>query len=90
MGKPDIHGPALLATVVFLRSFEKSEKVQHHVILSTGYPYTKMSFQVYEYIDTTVDSYWIIQSIPKSSADGAIKQVKVGCRQGIFINNSGD
>lgn len=83
-----IDGASLLATAVLIDDLQATE-VEHHFILSIGYPFIQLSFQVYEYESTTADGYWVLSNIPASSK-GVVKQVKVACRQGIYINNERD
>lgn len=57
------------ATLTFFQSLDKQQRaVTHHFALALGYPYEDLSFQVYEYVNTTADAYWTLRSIPRDSA----------------------
>lgn len=83
-----VSGATLLATVAFLQNLTAAE-VQHHFILAIDYPFVELSFQVYDFVGTTSDSYWVLASVPTSESPIS-RQVRSSCRQGAFMNNERD
>lgn len=81
-------GSTLLTTATFLEDLSATQ-VQHYFLHAIGYPFLELSFQVYEFLDTTPDSYWASASIPTSSTELS-RQVKSSCRQGTFVDNEHD
>lgn len=85
VNRSSVHGPAAVATITFLNDLQATQ-VKHHFVLSIGYPFKELSFQVYELVGVTADTFWMLKSIP-SSASATVKHVKTACRQGIFMTN---
>lgn len=81
-------GSTLLTTATFLDNLSATE-VQHYFLHAIGYPYLKLSFQVYTLLGTTDTSYWSGASIPTSAAE-IPKIVISSCRQGTFVDNDHD
>lgn len=88
VNRTSVHGPAAVASITFLDDLKATE-VKHHFVLSIGYPFSQLSFQAYEYVRMTADTFWELKSIP-SLASATVKHVHAACRQGIYKKNERD
>lgn len=84
----DERGPISIGTMAILFTMEStSSDVEYIFIGSVGYPFKKLNFRVYEYLEHTADSYWKLRQVPKYSGDEVAQTIVTTCRTGFYCHS---
>ncbi|TYZ64699.1 hypothetical protein PybrP1_011052 [[Pythium] brassicae (nom. inval.)] len=83
-------GPGLLLTLTAIHDMRQTD-LKNYIVMAIGYPFTRVpSFQAYEFVDLTSDTFWRLRSIPYNRSTEAVKEVLTACRTGFFIDSETD
>lgn len=79
-------GPAGVATLTHLNDMRAS-LVEHHYIVSIGYPYAEFAFRVYNFLNVTTEGMWCLETIPDASRGDIAKVMITAFRSGFYIKS---
>ncbi|GMF22139.1 unnamed protein product [Phytophthora fragariaefolia] len=80
-------GPALVGMLTLVQNMQASNMQQFYMIAIT-YPYQHMpTFEVYELVGVTSDSYLELRSIPRSSLRHPVKHLLTARKRGFFTGD---
>lgn len=90
MGERSERGPGLMLTLTAIHDMRETD-LKHHFVMAIGYPFIRVpSFQAYEFVQITSDTFWHLRSIPYNRATEAVKDVLTACRTGFYIDSETD
>uniref|UniRef100_K3X062 Uncharacterized protein n=1 Tax=Globisporangium ultimum (strain ATCC 200006 / CBS 805.95 / DAOM BR144) TaxID=431595 RepID=K3X062_GLOUD len=80
-------GPAAVATLTFISNFRASDDVpvDHHFVISLGYPFEQFNFRAASYLSTTDDGSWQLRMIPATDRKEVYKVVETASHAGFYI-----
>ncbi|DAZ99576.1 TPA: hypothetical protein N0F65_001404 [Lagenidium giganteum] len=79
-------GSAGVATLTIIDDL-RSNVVDHHFLVSIGYPFEPLNFRVYDFVNVTTDGFWTLQRIPEDSDSDLPKLLQTSCRTGFYIKS---
>uniref|UniRef100_K3X070 Transmembrane protein n=1 Tax=Globisporangium ultimum (strain ATCC 200006 / CBS 805.95 / DAOM BR144) TaxID=431595 RepID=K3X070_GLOUD len=79
-------GPAGVGTVSFINDL-RVDVVEHHVMVSLGFPFEKLDFRVYEHHGVNNEGMWMLKTIPKDPDNELSKHLFVSVRTGFFVRS---
>lgn len=83
-------GPGLLLTLTAIYDMRQTD-LKHYFVMAIGYPFIRApSYQAYEFVELTSDTFWRLRSIPYNRSTEAVKEVLTACRSGFFIDSETD
>ncbi|GAB9463923.1 hypothetical protein Gpo141_00001369 [Globisporangium polare] len=77
-------GPAAVGTVTFVRDL-RDPSIDHHFVISLGYPFERFNFRAAYYVGTTKLGAWQLRIIPSTGLKEIFKSVETSSRSGFFI-----
>ncbi|TMW66118.1 hypothetical protein Poli38472_003883 [Pythium oligandrum] len=74
------------AGVVTVAAFHdlRSQDVEHHFVVSLGFPFEQLRYQVYEYVTLTEDSYWVLRNVPRDKLQEVPRILFTASRTGFY------
>ncbi|DAZ99580.1 TPA: hypothetical protein N0F65_001408 [Lagenidium giganteum] len=76
-------GPASVVTLAVM-SDVTSGPLKHHFALALGYPFQRLSYQVYEKVALTSDGFWCLRSVPVDPTAEVPRALLTSCRTGFY------
>lgn len=77
-------GPAAVGTVTYVNDL-RAPSVDHHFVISLGYPFERFNFRAAHYVSTTDTGSWQLRIIPSTGLREIFKYVETSSRSGFFI-----
>lgn len=82
-------GPAGVASLSFINDLQV-DAVEHHVIVSIGFPFEKLDFRVYEQRGLNDEGMWALKTIPKDPDNELAKNLFAAARSGFYIRSESE
>lgn len=80
-------GPCLMVTLTAIHDMRETN-LKHYFAVAVGYPFFRVpSFQAYEFVEITSDTFWRLRSIPVDRATESVKEVLTASRMGFYIGS---
>lgn len=83
-------GPCLMVTLTAIHDMRETS-LKHYFAMAMGYPFIRVpSFQAYEFVEITSDTFWHLRSIPMDPTTESTKEVLTASRTGFYIGSETD
>lgn len=82
-------GAAAISTVAIINDL-RAKTVEHHFVLSLGYPFAHSALEVYTLEGITPNSFWRLKGVPRDPSTDYAKVLLTACRTGFFASSENE